>query len=179
MTDTPADAAAPRLLRIQEVAAETGLTPRAIRYYEELGLLAPAGRSEGAYRLYDAEDLERLRFIRGLRDDAGFALAEIRQLLEDEEARARNRERFRATTDDAERRRIVRDAIGIVNRQVGTIQAKIDRLQAMVSEAEGRRDHLQGHLEDLEAGRESDHTHAHPHPHARPAPQGGRPGSAR
>ena len=90
MTDTvvPDPRRAPeRLLRIQEVAADTGLTPRAIRYYEELGLLAPAARSDGAYRLYDAEDLERLRFIRGLRDDAGFSLAEIGQLLEDEQAR--------------------------------------------------------------------------------------------
>ncbi len=164
MTDTPS---APRLLRIQEVAADTGLTARTIRYYEELGLLAPAARSEGAYRLYDTEDLERLRFIRGLRDDAGFALADIRQLLEDEDARARNRERFRGTADEDERRRIVRDAIGIVDRQVATIQAKINRLEAMVTEAEGRRDHLVGHLVDLEAGREPDHTHtparaAHP-----------------
>ena len=50
MTDTvsPTPAGAPeRLLRIQEVAADTGLTPRAIRYYEELGLLAPAARSDG------------------------------------------------------------------------------------------------------------------------------------
>ncbi|MDQ3126870.1 MAG: MerR family transcriptional regulator, partial [Chloroflexota bacterium] len=74
----------PRLRRIQEVAAELGLTARSIRYYEELGLLAPAARSEGAYRLYDADDIERLRFIKGLRDDAGFSLAEIGQLLEDE-----------------------------------------------------------------------------------------------
>ncbi|HEY2887823.1 MAG TPA: MerR family transcriptional regulator, partial [Candidatus Limnocylindrales bacterium] len=61
-----------RPLRIQEVAAEVGLTPRSVRYYEEIGLLAPA-RSEGDYRLYDSEDLERLRFIKALRDDAGFS----------------------------------------------------------------------------------------------------------
>ena len=122
MTDTvsPTPAAAPeRLLRIQEVAADTGLTPRAIRYYEELGLLAPAARSDGAYRLYDAEDLERLRFIRGLRDDAGFSLAEIGQLLEDEQARTRNRQSFRSTADVAERRAIVLDNIGRIDRQVG------------------------------------------------------------
>ena len=59
-----------RLLRIQEVATELGLTPRSIRYYEELGLLSPAARSQGAYRLYDASDVERLRFIKALRDDA-------------------------------------------------------------------------------------------------------------
>ena len=96
---TPTPTPAQRLLRINEVAAETGLTTRAIRYYEEIGLLEPAARSEGDYRLYDASDLDRLTFIRSLRDDAGFSLAQIGQLLEDEAARERNRERLRQTTD--------------------------------------------------------------------------------
>jgi MerR family transcriptional regulator, repressor of the yfmOP operon len=154
MTETAAER---RLLRIQEVADETGLTPRAIRYYEELGLLAPAGRSEGAYRLYDDEDLERLRFIRGLRDDAGFSLAEIGRLLEEEMARERNRARFRTTTDPVERRRIVTEALATVDRQVATLRSKIARLEAMVAEAEARRTHLAGHLEDIDAGREAKH----------------------
>jgi MerR family transcriptional regulator, repressor of the yfmOP operon len=145
------------LLRIQEVAAETGLTPRAIRYYEQLGLLAPAARSEGAYRLYDEEDLDRLRFIRGLRDDAGFSLAEIGQLLEDEQARARNRAQFRASRDAAQRREIVVDALDRVDRQIATLQRKAERLEAMVAEAEGRRAHLASHLADLDAGREPSH----------------------
>src|ERR1700704_1458273 len=98
----------PDLLRIQEVSAETGLTTRTIRYYEELGLLKPAARSEGSYRLFDPDDLERLRFIKGLRDDAGFSLAEIGQLLEDEAARTRNRDRFRSTNDPDERRALLR-----------------------------------------------------------------------
>jgi MerR family transcriptional regulator, repressor of the yfmOP operon len=146
-----------RLLRIQEVAAETGLTPRTIRYYEELGLLAPVARSDGAYRLYDAEDLERLRFIRGLRDDAGFSLAEIGQLLEDEQARARNRQHFRATADVAERRAIVLDNLGRIDRQVTSLRRKIERLEAMIAEAEERRAHLAGHLADIDAGREPSH----------------------
>ena len=150
---------APRLLRIQEVAAETGLTPRTIRYYEEVGLLAPAARSEGAYRLYDGEDLDRLRFIRGLRDDAGFSLAEIGQLLEDEDARARNRDRYRSSRDPVERRQILTDAVARVDRQVASLRQKVERLEAMIVEAEDRRAHLAGHLEDLEAGREPTHTH--------------------
>lgn len=162
MTDStdPEQAAAAghgRLLRIHEVAVETGLTPRAIRYYEELGLLAPAARSGGAYRLYDAEDAERLRFIRGLRDDAGFSLAEIGRLLEDEQARTRNRLRFRATRDAAERRAIVADALGRVDRQVDSIRAKIERLEVMAAEAGERRSHLADHLADLDAGREPSH----------------------
>ena len=92
--------------RQHKTAAELGLTARAIRYYEELRLLAPAARSEGAYRLYDPDDVERLRFIKGLRDDAGFSLTEIGQLLEDEAMRARNRDRFRTTNDATERRNV-------------------------------------------------------------------------
>src|SRR5690348_9953704 len=86
----PDDASPTRLLRINEVAAEVGATTRAIRYYEEIGLLQPAARSEGDYRLYDQSDLERIRHIRELRDTAGFSLAEIGQLLEDEDGRAAN-----------------------------------------------------------------------------------------
>jgi MerR family transcriptional regulator, repressor of the yfmOP operon len=148
------------MLRIQEVANESGLTPRAIRYYEELGLLAPAARSEGAYRLYDAEDVERLRTIRGLREDAGLSLAEIRQLLEDEAARAQLRVRFRAATGQAERRQILQAAIAQVDLQIGSLRDKIARLSAMVADAQARREHLEGHLADVEAGRElAPHVH--------------------
>jgi DNA-binding transcriptional MerR regulator len=141
-----------RLLRINEVAAETGLTTRTIRYYEEMGLLEPAARSDGDYRLYDESDLERLQFIRSLRDDAGFALAQIRQLLEDEVARERNNERLRATHDPAERRALFLDARTRVDRQIELLEAKAARLAAMIDEARGRRRHLDAHLAELDDG---------------------------
>ena len=141
MAPTSAPAAVPgRLLRIQEAAAEVGLTARSVRYYEELGLLRPAARSEGDYRLFDESDLERLRFIKGLRDEAGFSLAEIAQLLEDEAARERDREAYDATLDPDERRRILRGRIATFERQTAILQAKIDRLRAMVEQAQARRD---------------------------------------
>ena len=142
------------LLRIQEVASELGLTTRAIRYYEEIGLLKPAARTEGAYRLFDPNDVERLRFIKGLRDDAGFSLAEIAALLEDEAARDRNRERFRATDDADEQRAIVADATARIDRQIEILRSKIERLEAMIGEAEGRREHLRQHLAEIDAGLE-------------------------
>ena len=151
MTTTPARASDdPRLLRIQEVAAEVGLTPRSIRYYEEVGLLEPAARSGGAYRLYDESDIARLRFIRGLRDDAGFSLAQIGQLLEDEATRERNRERFRATEDPTERREILVDALARVDGQIDTLRHKADRIAEMIDEAEARRRHLADHLAGIE-----------------------------
>jgi len=151
-TTTTTDVIDAPLLKIQEVAAETGLTPRSIRYYEEVGLLEPAGRSEGAYRLYDASDLERLRFIKELRDEAGFSLAQIGQLLEDEAARERNRERLRATQDPVERRALLEDARARVDRQIETLETKSRRLNEMIEAARARRAHLDGHLADLERG---------------------------
>src|SRR5664280_1738183 len=125
-----------RLLRIHEAAAEVGLTPRCVRYYEELGLLTPAARSEGDYRLYDDTDLERLRFIKGLRDDAGFSLAEVSRLLEDEAARERSHAAYHATTDQAERARILRDRLVRHDHQIEMLRTKIDRLAIMVDEAD-------------------------------------------
>jgi DNA-binding transcriptional MerR regulator len=145
MTDTkqtqaPETEAPPaRLLRIQEAAAEVGLTPRSVRYYEEVGLLRPAARSEGDYRLYDSTDVERLRFIKDLRDGAGFSIAEIAQLLEDEEARERGHAAFHASTDPIERKRILCERVASFERQIDTLQRKIDRLQAIVDETQGKK----------------------------------------
>src|SRR5664279_1617530 len=149
MTETKEQRAAPaRLLRIQEAAAEVGLTARSVRYYEEVGLLRPAARSEGDYRLYDDTDVERLRFIKGLRDDAGFSLAEIAQLLEDEAARERAHAAFHATTDPTERRRIQCERVASFERQIETLERKIGRLQAMVDETRGRRDRAAARIDE-------------------------------
>src|SRR5438552_3585035 len=131
-----ADVPAPsRLLRIQEVAAEVGATTRAIRYYEEIGLLRPAARSDGDYRLYDQSDVERIRHIRELRDGAGISLAEIAQLLDDEDVRAENRAAYKATGDPIARARILTDSIERVDRAIELLQTKAERLTEMVSEA--------------------------------------------
>ena len=54
-------------LTIGQVARRTGLTAKTIRFYEEEGLLPPARRSEGGYRLYSEADLMRLRLVQRLR----------------------------------------------------------------------------------------------------------------
>jgi DNA-binding transcriptional MerR regulator len=140
-----------RLLRIHEAAAEVGLTPRSVRYYEELGLLTPAARSGGDYRLYDETDVERLRFIKGLRDDAGFSLAEIAQLLEDEAAREHGHAAYHATADPAERIQILRDRLVRYDHQIQMLRSKIGRLEAMVGETSRRRSQTAEKISELEA----------------------------
>jgi MerR family Zn(II)-responsive transcriptional regulator of zntA len=60
------DGANGKLLRIGDLAKRAGTTMRTIRYYEERGLLEPAGRTKGGFRLYHEEELRRLRLIRNL-----------------------------------------------------------------------------------------------------------------
>ena len=68
-------------LAIGELAARTGLTAEAIRYYEREGVIpAAVRRGAGQYRRYADADVERLRFIRRARE-LGFSLDEVRELL--------------------------------------------------------------------------------------------------
>ncbi|HET7755420.1 MAG TPA: MerR family transcriptional regulator [Anaeromyxobacteraceae bacterium] len=64
-----------------DLARATGNTVRAIRFYEEQGLLRPAEVSEGGHRRYTREELERLRLIGDLRE-LGLSLSDIKQMLE-------------------------------------------------------------------------------------------------
>lgn len=69
------------LIRIGDLARLTGKTVRAIHLYEELGLLKPATRSSGGFRLYDASAADRVKWI-DLLHGLGFSLQEMRELLE-------------------------------------------------------------------------------------------------
>jgi len=69
-----------QLLRIGDLARETGKTVRAIHLYEEMGLLHPARRSSGGFRLYEPSAVERMKWI-DLLHGMGFSLQEMSELL--------------------------------------------------------------------------------------------------
>jgi MerR family transcriptional regulator, copper efflux regulator len=86
--------------RIAEVAQRSGFTPATLRYYEDIGLLAPKGRTEAGYRLYDEASLERLRFIARAKQ-LGCSLDEIADLATawDRGSCAPVQERLRTTVE--------------------------------------------------------------------------------
>lgn len=98
MTDEP-----DRMLQIGEVAERVGLSLRSVRFYEESGLLTPAARSEGGFRLYTETQVDRLLLIKRMKP-LGFTVEQMRDLLiaydavedpcVDDDARASARERL-------------------------------------------------------------------------------------
>ena len=76
------------VMTIGQASASSGVAPKTIRFYEELGLVRPAERFANRYRAYDQSNVQTLRFIRRARD-LGFSLQEIDKLL----ALYRNRRR--------------------------------------------------------------------------------------
>lgn len=68
------------LMKIGELAEQTGLSIRTLHYYDEIGLLSPSHRSDAGHRLYASEDIVRLQQILSLRQ-LSFSLKEIRECL--------------------------------------------------------------------------------------------------
>ncbi len=86
-------------MQIGEVAALTGLSLRTLRYYEEVGLVAPSARSAGGFRLYTALDVDRFELIKRMKP-LDFSLEDMRGLLAVVDA-------LDAEPDDAERARLL------------------------------------------------------------------------
>ncbi|KSU84325.1 MULTISPECIES: MerR family transcriptional regulator [Fictibacillus] len=68
-------------LKIDEVAKQSGLTKRTIRYYEQIGLLSSPPRSEGGFRLYSQDHVNFLKKITNAKEVMGFSLAELQEFI--------------------------------------------------------------------------------------------------
>ncbi len=113
-------------MQIGVVAERVGLSLRTIRYYEEVGLVAPAKRSAGGFRLYTERDIQRLRLIKQMKP-LDFSLEQMRDLLTTVEELA-------ATPDgDAERIGELRDRLSmfqvIVDARIATLREQLHRTE--------------------------------------------------
>ncbi|GAA1997479.1 MerR family transcriptional regulator [Catenulispora subtropica] len=98
MTETIDATTTAALLDIGDVAARTGLAPSALRFYEQRGLIEPAGRN-GLRRTYQPEVLDRLSLIACARQ-AGFGIAEISRFLMAGPGDTELRQRMAAKADE-------------------------------------------------------------------------------
>jgi MerR family transcriptional regulator, repressor of the yfmOP operon len=118
-------------LRIGEIAERSGVTPRTIRYYEELGLLPRGEREHGKHRVYTEADVERLRELTRLRDLLGLSLDELRSMLIAEDARAEVRRRFHETDSREEQLALLDRALPHLETQLALVRRKLAELQEL------------------------------------------------
>lgn len=99
-------------MNIGEAARKAGLSPKTIRYYEDIGLLAPQRRLNG-YRDYGEDELHRLRFLHRARG-LGFSIEDCRALLSlyDDKSRA-----------SADVKRLALDRIADVERKISELES--------------------------------------------------------
>lgn len=116
------------LLKIGEFARLAGTNLRTLRYYEELGLMRPAQRSEGGFRYYRRTDLNRLNMIRSLQE-LGLALERIGELL-DTRAAGLSRSEFleRVRRALAEQDRLIAERVVALEVQRAKLAAATDKL---------------------------------------------------
>lgn len=101
------------LITIGEAASRSGMPPKTIRFYEDIGLIAPAERLANGYRAYGSQDVETLRFIHRARA-FGFTLEEIKSLLR------LYRDRKRASRDV---KRLALQHVAAVDRKIAELTA--------------------------------------------------------
>ena len=118
-------------LQIGEAADLAKLTQRTLRYYEEKGLLARPTRMEGGFRLYSADDMERIDRIRQLKDLLGFSLAEIKEMIESDDVRLQIKAEWRSDADTAEKAEKIRRAREVTLQQISLLDVKVEKMAAM------------------------------------------------
>jgi DNA-binding transcriptional MerR regulator len=123
---------------IGRAAAELGVSPRTLRYYEERGLLPPAERSAGGNRRYSHEAIARVQRVRQLQSMMGFNLDEIVELLDAEDALARLRQEWQKGQSPKREKEILDEATEINRRLQAQVRDKIARLDAFLGELDAK-----------------------------------------
>jgi DNA-binding transcriptional MerR regulator len=116
----------PDFMHIGEVAARTDLSLRSLRHWEEVGLVRPSARTEGGFRLYTEDDVDKILVIRRMKP-LGFTLDEMRAVMTDIDA---VRHPSAAEVD----RSAARSRLGRVRQEAGERREKLVRQVAMADE---------------------------------------------
>ena len=133
-----ASAEAGELLGIGAAAARLGVSERALRYYQQLGLLRPAC-TPGGLRRYSADDIARVTRIRELQDLLGLNLDEIAIVLRNEDRMAQIRRAYRdERTSDDERVRLIGEGLILLEALRETVEAKRDALETFLADLDAR-----------------------------------------
>ncbi|MGH3156704.1 MAG: MerR family transcriptional regulator [Streptosporangiaceae bacterium] len=134
-----ASAAGEHLLGIGAAAAKAGVSERALRYYQQLGLITPSGCTPGGLRRYSADDLARVTRIRQLQILLGLNLDEIAVVLRNEDRLAEIKVAYlHESTGDADRRELLRESLTLQRDLRATVEAKRAAIETFLTDLDAR-----------------------------------------
>jgi MerR family transcriptional regulator, repressor of the yfmOP operon len=143
-----------QLLGIGAAAARAGVSERALRYYQELGLIVPTGTTPGGLRRYSEENLARVARIRELQTVLGLNLDEIAIVLRNEDRLAEIRQAYKdQRTSDDERLRLTRECLVLLESLRTTVEGKRAALESFLADLEARIGRARDVLADLDGPR--------------------------
>jgi MerR family transcriptional regulator, repressor of the yfmOP operon len=126
------------LLGIGAAAARLGVSERALRYYQQLGLIRPAC-TPGGLRRYSADDIARVTRIRELQDLLGLNLDEIAIVLSREDRMAQIRLSYHdERTSASERRQLIEESLSLQEGLRATVEAKRAALSDFLDDLDAR-----------------------------------------
>lgn len=135
----PTEQTGEQLLGIGAAAERAGVSQRALRYYQQLGLITPCGCTPGGLRRYSEADLERVARIRQLQDLLGLNLDEIAVVLRREDRMAEIRLAFHDEgTGLAERRELVGESLELQQDLRATVEAKRAGIEGFLADLDAR-----------------------------------------
>jgi MerR family transcriptional regulator, repressor of the yfmOP operon len=127
------------LLGIGAAAARAGVSERALRYYQQLGLLVPACTTPGGLRRYSEADLARVARIRELQTLLGLNLDEIAVVLRSEDRMVQIRAEYHdENTSEDERRALIREGLVLQEELRATVEAKRAALDVFLADLDAR-----------------------------------------
>jgi DNA-binding transcriptional MerR regulator len=127
------------LLGIGAAAQRLGVSERALRYYQQLGLLVPACTTPGGLRRYSPADLARVERIRELQSLLGLNLDEIAVVLRNEDRIAQIRQTWHdERTSAEERRQLTRESLALQENLRDTVEAKRAALESFLADLDTR-----------------------------------------
>jgi MerR family transcriptional regulator, repressor of the yfmOP operon len=150
---TEATSGANELVSIGAAASLLGISERSLRYYQQLGLITPCGRTPGGMRRYSEADLARVARIRELQTLLGLNLDEISVVLRNDDRMAEIREVYHDEhTGVEERVELAKECLVLQEQLRATVEQKRSALDKFLADVDARIERIQAVLGSYNSG---------------------------
>ncbi|WP_462413239.1 MerR family transcriptional regulator [Neobacillus sp. Marseille-QA0830] len=142
-------------LKIDDVAKQSGLSKRTIRYYEEIGILPVPERTEGGTRLYRQEHIEFLQKITVAKEVLGLTLHEVQQFITLTDTIESQKAEYKKVSNPRDQKEKLAEMIQILDKQLALLEQKIGKILSVQTELVTLRERARAAIERIDKSTET------------------------